>query len=63
MGSAGSRRDASNQSRAAKAVVREKLDHACRKRLTEEATKLDSKEERVLAEEEFVAELETWPAY
>jgi hypothetical protein len=43
--------------------VREKLERARRRRLAEEATKLDPKEERALAEEGFAAGSETWPAY
>jgi hypothetical protein len=43
--------------------VREKLERARRRRLTEEATKLDPKEERALAEEGFAAGSETWPGY
>ncbi len=52
-----------NRSRAIQAAVREKLERARRKRLAEEAAKLDKKEERALAEEGFVAESDAWPAY
>ncbi len=52
-----------NRSRAIQAAVREKLERARRKRLAEEAAKLDKKEERALAEEGFAAESDAWPAY
>ena len=52
-----------NRSQAILAAVREKLDRALRRRLAEEAAKLDPKEERELAEEGFAAESEKWPAY
>jgi len=52
-----------NRSRAIQAAVREKLERSRKRRLAEEAAKLDVKEERALAEEGFVAESETWPAY
>ena len=52
-----------NRSQAIQAAVREKLDRARRRRLAEEATKLDPQEERALAEEGFAAGSETWPAY
>jgi len=52
-----------NRSQAIQAAVREKLDRARRRRLAEEAAKLDPKEEQALAEEGFAVESETWPAY
>lgn len=52
-----------NRSQAIQAAVREKLERARRRRLADEATKLDPKEERALAEEGFAAGSETWPAY
>lgn len=52
-----------NRSQAIQAAVREKLDRARKRRLAEEAAKLDPKEERALAEEGFAVESETWPAY
>ena len=52
-----------NRSRAIQAAVREKIERSRKRRLAEEAAKLDVKEERALAEEGFVAESETWPAY
>lgn len=52
-----------NRSQAIQAAVREKLDRSRSRRLAEEAAKLNPKEERALAEEGFIAESETWPAY
>lgn len=52
-----------NRSQAIQAAVREKLERARRKRLGEEAAKLNPREERALAEEGFAAGSETWPAY
>ncbi len=51
-----------NRSQAVQAALREKLERGRRRRLPEEATKLDPKEERALAEEGFAAESEIWPA-
>ncbi len=52
-----------NRSKAIQAAVREKLERSRRRRLVDEAAKLDPKEERELAEEGFAAGSETWPAY
>ncbi len=52
-----------NRSRAIQTAVRERVDRSRKRRLAEEAAKLDPKEERSLAEEGFAAESETWPAY
>ncbi len=52
-----------NRSQAIQAAVREKLERSRKRRLAEEAAKLDPKEERALAEEVFAAGSETWPAY
>lgn len=52
-----------NRSQAIQAAVREMLDRSRRRRLAEEAAKLDPTEERALAEEGFAAGSETWPAY
>ena len=52
-----------NRSQAIQAAVREKLERSRRRRLAEEAAKLDPKEERALAEEGFAAGSETWPAF
>ena len=52
-----------NRSQAIQAAVREKLERSRKRRLAEEAAKLDPKEERALAEEAFVAESDAWPAY
>lgn len=52
-----------NRSQAIQAAAREKLGRARRRRLAEEATKLDPKEERALAEDGFTAGSEARPAY
>lgn len=52
-----------NRSQAIQSAVQEKLERARRRRLAEEAAKLNRREERALAEEGFAAETETWPAY
>jgi Arc/MetJ-type ribon-helix-helix transcriptional regulator len=52
-----------NRSQAIQAAVREKVDRSRRRRLAEEAAKLDPTEERAMAEEGFAAGSETWPAY
>ena len=52
-----------NRSQAIQAAVREKLERSRRTRLAEEASKLDPKEERSLAEEGLAAESKAWPAY
>ena len=50
-----------NRSRAVQAALEEKLRRDRRKRLSEEAGKLDPEEERLLAEESIGDE--TWPVY
>ena len=52
-----------NRSQAIQAAVQEKAERARRRRLAEEAGKLNPKEERALAEEGCAAESRTWPAY
>jgi Arc/MetJ-type ribon-helix-helix transcriptional regulator len=52
-----------NRSQAIQAAVREKLERWQKKRLMEEAAKLDPLEERCLAEEALSAGNETWPEY
>lgn len=52
-----------NRSQAIQAAVREKLERARRRRLAEEAAKLDPAEERALAEEGLSVELRSWPGY
>lgn len=52
-----------NRSQAIQEAVREKVERARKRRLAEEAAKLDPQEERALAEEGFAAENEVWPAY
>jgi len=52
-----------NRSQAIQAALREKLERVRKRRLAEEAAKLDLDEERALAEEGFAAGSETWPAY
>lgn len=44
-------------------ALREKPERARKKRLAEEAARLDPEEERALAEEGFAAGKETWPGY
>ncbi|MGH7263324.1 MAG: CopG family ribbon-helix-helix protein [Candidatus Rokuibacteriota bacterium] len=52
-----------NRSRAIQAAVREKLERSRKRRLAEEAAKLDLDEERALAEEGLASEAAAWPAY
>lgn len=52
-----------NRSQAIQEAVQEKVEHTRKRRLAEEAAKLDPQEERALAEEGFAAENEIWPAY
>lgn len=52
-----------NRSQAIQAAIREKIERARMRRLSEEAAKLDPNEERALAEEGFAAVSETWPVY
>ncbi len=52
-----------NRSQAIQAAVREKLERSRKKRLAEEAAKLDPKEERALAKEGLAAGPVRWPAY
>jgi Arc/MetJ-type ribon-helix-helix transcriptional regulator len=52
-----------NRSQAIQAAVAEKLERTRRRRLAEEAAKLDPKQEKALAEEGFAAGSETWPEY
>jgi Arc/MetJ-type ribon-helix-helix transcriptional regulator len=48
-----------NRSQAIQAAVQEKLERTRRRRLAEEAAKLDPREERALAEEGFAAGAKT----
>ncbi len=50
-----------NRSQAVQSALREKVERWNRIRLTEEATKLDPREERGLAEETFSGE--AWPEF
>lgn len=52
-----------SRSQAIQQAVREKLERSRKRRLAEEAAKLDPEEERALSEEGFVAGKETWPKY
>jgi metal-responsive CopG/Arc/MetJ family transcriptional regulator len=52
-----------SRSRAIQAAVREKLDRVRRRRLAEEAARLDPAEERALAEEGLATGADSWPAY
>ena len=52
-----------NRSRAIQLAVEEKLERLEQSRLARECAKLDTEEERALAEEGMAGELEKWPAY
>ena len=58
-----SRQQFPNRSRAVQAAVREKLERLDRTRLARECRKLDPKYEQRLAEQDFAADLDTWPEY
>lgn len=52
-----------NRSQAIEAAIRAQLDRLEHRRLIEECAKLDPAEERAMAEEGLVADLEGWPEY
>ena len=52
-----------NRSQAIESALAEKLERLSRTRLASECAKLDTKEEKALAEEGLGAELDAWPAY
>jgi Arc/MetJ-type ribon-helix-helix transcriptional regulator len=52
-----------NRSRVIQLAVDEKLERLEQSRLARECAKLDTAEERALAEEGMAGELEKWPAY
>ena len=52
-----------NRSQAIEAAIREKLDRLRHTRLARESAKLDTQEEKSIAEEGLASELESWPAY
>lgn len=52
-----------NRSQAIEAALAEKLERLSRARLARESAKLDTKEEKSLAEEGLLSELDSWPAY
>jgi metal-responsive CopG/Arc/MetJ family transcriptional regulator len=52
-----------NRSQAIEAALAEKLERLSRARLARESAKLDTKEEKSLAEEGLLSELDAWPAY
>ena len=52
-----------NRSRAIAESVKDRMARWRKTRLTEEATKLNPKEEKALAEESLAAENEAWPEY
>ena len=52
-----------NRSQAIEAALREKLERLSRARLARECAKLDTKEEKALAEEGLRSEVDSWPAY
>lgn len=52
-----------NRSQAIEAALAEKLERLSRARLARECAKLDTQEEKALAEEGVRSELDAWPAY
>jgi Arc/MetJ-type ribon-helix-helix transcriptional regulator len=58
-----SRRQFRNRSQAIETALSEKLARLARTRLARECAKLDSKEEKALAEEGLAGGLEDWPEY
>lgn len=52
-----------NRSQAIEAAITEKLERLRRTRLAQECAKLDTQEEKSLAEEGLASELDAWPAY
>ena len=52
-----------SRSRAVQEALRDKMDRMDRSRLARECAKLDQAEEKQLAEEGLVEDLEQWPAY
>jgi metal-responsive CopG/Arc/MetJ family transcriptional regulator len=52
-----------SRSEAIQVAVREKVQRLSRRRMAEEAAKLDPKEEQAWAEEGFAAGVEEWPEY
>jgi metal-responsive CopG/Arc/MetJ family transcriptional regulator len=52
-----------NRSQAIEAALTEKLERLSRTRLARECAKLDTHEEKALAEEGLLSEIDAWPAY
>ena len=52
-----------NRSQAIEAALAEKLARLSRARLARECAKLDMQEEKALAEEGLLSEVDAWPAY
>ncbi len=52
-----------NRSQAIEAALTEKLERLSRARLARECAKLDTAEEKALAEEGLLSEIDAWPAY
>jgi Arc/MetJ-type ribon-helix-helix transcriptional regulator len=52
-----------NRSQAIEAALREKLERLSGARLARECAKLDTQEEKALAEEGLLSEVDAWPAY
>jgi metal-responsive CopG/Arc/MetJ family transcriptional regulator len=52
-----------NRSQAIETSLREKLERLSRARLARECAKLDTQEEKALAEEGLLSEVDAWPAY
>ena len=52
-----------NRSLAIEAALTEKLERLSRARLARECARLDTQEEKALAEEGLLSEIDAWPAY
>jgi Arc/MetJ-type ribon-helix-helix transcriptional regulator len=52
-----------NRSLAIEAALTEKLERLSRARLARECAKLDTQDEKALAEEGLLSEVDSWPAY
>jgi metal-responsive CopG/Arc/MetJ family transcriptional regulator len=52
-----------NRSQAIETALAEKLERLSRARLARECAKLDTQEEKALAEEGLLSEIDAWPAY
>ncbi len=52
-----------DRSQAIEAAITEKLERLSQARLARECAKLDTQEEKALAEEGLLSEVDSWPAY